>query len=221
MRIKDLINEEEKSLKGNELISINFSEENFNLLMSIYEKALLQVYDTLVQLKDTMAKKYGYEIINNVSKRIKEPESIVGKLKRKHYKVNFKNIIDNINDVAGIRVICPVKSDIYTTIDIISELPNIKIIETKDYISKPKKSGYSGYHLIIETPIEVEGQKVPVKVEIQIRTMAMDFWATNEHKLRYKTDNKLSFIDSKKLTAYAKLINMLDDKMMEIYSKSK
>ena len=98
-------------------------------------------------------------------------------------------------------------------------MPNIKIIERKDYITRPKKSGYSGYHLIIETPVTVNEQNVPVKVEIQIRTMAMDFWATNEHKVRYKTNKKLSNFDSKRLTAYAKIINILDDKIMEIYNK--
>ncbi len=162
---------------------------------------------------------YNYNIINNISKRIKTPESIKNKLEKKNYEHNFRNMIDKISDIAGIRITCPLKSDIYNVIDIIDELPEFEIIETKDYLSKPKKSGYSGYHLIIETPIEVEGKTVPVKVEIQIRTMAMDFWATNEHKMRYKSNKKLSIIDTKKLTAYAKIINILDDKIMEIYHK--
>lgn len=104
-------------------------------------------------------------------------------------------------------------------IDIIEKLSNIEILEKKDYLTKPKKSGYSGYHIIVQTPVEIEGKEVHIKVEIQIRTMAMDFWATNEHKVRYKSNKKLSLIDSKKLTAYAKLINIIDDKIMEIYHK--
>lgn len=187
--------------------------------MSIYEKALNQTFDTLLKVKNGLNKVYNYDIINNISKRIKSPKSIINKMEKKQYEINFKNIIDNINDVAGIRITCPIKSDIYEVINIIRQMPNIKIIEQKDYITKPKKSGYSGYHIIIETPVEIDEQKVPVKIEIQIRTMAMDFWATNEHKVRYKTNKKLSRLDSRKLTTYAKIINILDEKIMEIYNK--
>lgn len=187
--------------------------------MSIYEKALNQTFDTLLKVKNGLNKVYNYDIINNISKRIKSPKSIINKMEKKQYEINFKNIIDNINDVAGIRITCPIKSDIYEVINIIRQMPNIKIIEQKDYITKPKKSGYSGYHIIIETPVEIDEQKVPVKIEIQIRTMAMDFWATNEHKVRYKTNKKLSRLDSRKLTTYAKIIDILDEKIMEIYNK--
>lgn len=187
--------------------------------MNIYKKALDKTFDTLVQVKNGLSQVYNYDMINSISKRIKTKESLVNKMKKKNYDINFKNIINNINDVAGIRVTCPVKRDIYNVIDVIEEIPNLKIIETKDYLTKPKKSGYSGYHIIVETPVEVDNQMVAVKVEIQIRTMAMDFWATNEHKVRYKTNKKLSFMDSKKLTAYAKIINILDEKIMEIYNK--
>lgn len=203
----------------NQIISLKLDERNFEMLISIYEKALDQTFETLMKIKQGLSKIYDYDIINNISKRIKTPKSIINKMEKKHYEVNFKNIIDNINDVAGIRITCPIKSDIYEVINIIRQIPNIKIVEQKDYIIKPKKSGYSGYHLIIETPVEIDSQKVPVKVEIQIRTMAMDFWATNEHKVRYKTNKKLSRIDSRKLTTYAKIINILDDKIMEIYNK--
>ena len=101
----------------------------------------------------------------------------------------------------------------------IEQMPNIKIINRKDYISKPKESGYSGYHLIIQTMVVVENKQLPIKVEIQLRTMAMDFWATNEHKIKYKTNKKLSSLDSKKLTIYAKILNMLDNKIMKIAQK--
>lgn len=187
--------------------------------MNIYDKALNEIFEALTKVKNMLQEIYGYNMINNISKRIKTPDSIVNKLKRKNCEVNFESIIENINDIAGVRITCPVKNDIYTLIDIIRKMPNVKIIETKDYISKPKKSGYSGYHLIIEIPIQFETQIASVKVEIQIRTMAMDFWATNEHKIRYKSDKKLSRRDSHKLTTYAKIINILDDKIMEIYNK--
>lgn len=189
--------------------------------MDIYNNALNQVFNTLMQVKEKSREVYGYDLISSISKRLKTYDSIVDKLKRKNHEIGFKDMIDNINDIAGIRIVCPIKNDIYTIIDIINQLPNIHVIEHKDYINKPKKSGYSGYHLIIETPLEIENEVVLVKVEIQIRTMAMDFWATNEHKIRYKSNKKLSTIDGAKLTAYAKIINIIDDKIMEMYNKQK
>lgn len=210
---------EEKGMSTNKLISLELGTQEFNLLMGIYEKALNQVFDILSQVETKLHSEFGYDIINNISKRIKTPESIIDKMKKKHYDIDFKNIIENINDVAGIRITCPVKNDIYTILDIIEKLSNIEVIERKDYLSKPKKSGYSGYHIIVETPVDVKGKNIPIKVEIQIRTMAMDFWATNEHKVRYKSNKKLSILDSKRLTTYAKIINIIDDKIMEIYHK--
>lgn len=209
----------DKITSANQLISLELGMQEFDLLMGIYENALNQVFDTLSQVKIKLHSEFSYDIINYISKRIKTPESIIDKMKKKHYDIDFKNIIENINDVAGIRVTCPIKNDIYTIIDIIEQISNIEIIERKDYLTKPKKSGYSGYHLVVQTPVNVDGKEVPVKVEIQIRTMAMDFWATNEHKVRYKSNKKLSILDSKKLTAYAKLINIIDEKIMEIYHK--
>lgn len=210
---------EEERMSTNQLISLELDIQKFDLLMGVYEKALNQVFDTLLQVKAKLYSEFSYDIINNISRRIKTPESIIDKMKKKHYDIDFKNIIENINDVAGVRITCPVKNDIYTILNIIEKLSNLEIIERKDYLSKPKKSGYSGYHIIVETPVKVEGKIVPVKVEIQIRTMAMDFWATNEHKVRYKSNKKLSILDSKRLTAYAKIINIIDEKIMEIYHK--
>ena len=97
----------------------------------------------------------------------------------------------------------------------------MKIIKTKDYIIKPKPSGYSGYHIIVETPVKMEGRELPVKVEIQLRTMAMDFWATNEHKIKYKTNKKLSKFDSKRLIIYSKILNFIDTKITNLYQKQR
>lgn len=201
------------------LVPINVGGRNFNLLMSVYEIALKQVEEEMTQIKESFNKIYGYDIINNITARIKAPNSIVNKMQKKHYEMNYKNLIENINDIAGIRVICPLKNDIYKTVNVIKQIPNIRIIKIKDYIKKPKESGYSGYHLIAETDVEIKGETIPVKVEIQLRTMAMDFWATNEHKMKYKSTKKLSFWDSKKLTIYAKLVNFLDNKIMRIHKK--
>ena len=210
------------------LVPISIGGRNFNILMSLYDKALEQVKEELTQIKKSFNKIYGYDIINNITTRIKTPNSIVNKMQKKHYEMNYKNLIENINDIAGIRVTCPLKNDIYKTVNVIKQIPNVRIVKIKDYIKKPKESGYSGYHLIVETDVEVNDEVIPVKVEIQLRTMAMDFWATNEHKMKYKPTKKLStyifskkfFIwDSKKLTIYAKLVNFLDNKIMRIHKK--
>lgn len=191
------------------------------MLMSVYQKALEQVVNELMQIKISMNTIYGYEVINHVTSRIKTPESIMNKMKKKKYEPNYQNLIHNINDIAGVRIICPLKTDIDTIINIIEQMPNMKIIKTKDYIAKPKQSGYSGYHLIIETPVQVEEKILPVKVEIQLRTMAMDFWATNEHKVKYKTNKKLSNVDSKKMVIYAKILNFIDSKIAKLYAKQR
>lgn len=191
------------------------------MLMSVYQKALEQVENELMQIKISMNTIYGYEVINHITSRIKTPESIMNKMKKKKYEPNYQNLIHNINDIAGVRIICPLKTDIDTIINIIEQMPNMKIIKTKDYIAKPKQSGYSGYHLIVETPVQVEEKILPVKVEIQLRTMAMDFWATNEHKVKYKTNKKLSNVDSKKMVIYAKILNFIDSKIAKLYAKQR
>lgn len=215
----DLYLNQEKRIAANALVPVDVKAKEFDLLMSIYKQASDQVYEQLEVIKDAMYKMYGIDIISTINSRIKTPTSIINKMKKKNYDINYKNLIENINDVAGIRVITPIKDNIYSLAQIINKLPNVKIIETKDYIKKPKKSGYSGYHIIVETPVDVQGRKVPIKVEIQLRTMAMDFWATNEHKLKYKTNKKLSIFDSKKLQIYAKLLNILDNKMTKMYER--
>lgn len=140
-------------------------------------------------------------------------------MKKKNYELNYKNLIEYINDIAGIRVVCTFKDDIFKVRDIIRNMPNTRILKEKDYINNPKKSGYMGYHMVVETIIKYEDDYIPIKVEIQIRTLAMDFWASAEHKMKYKTKAKISHKDSKKLAWYAKIINKIDESMMKIYQK--
>lgn len=201
------------------LIPIQIKDKTFETLMSVYQIALNQVVEELEQIKLGMNRIYGYEIINHITSRIKTPDSIVKKMKKKNYKLNYQNLVYNINDIAGVRAICPTKSNIESLVSIINQLPNIKVIKEKDYITKPKESGYSGYHLIVEVPVQVEEKTLHVKVEIQLRTMAMDFWATNEHKVKYKTNKKISSLDSKKMVFYARILNFIDRKISHIYQK--
>ena len=207
------------TLASNQLVPINVKEQEFQKIMRIYEMAMVQVKDDLEDIKNNLSNNYQYDVINNINCRIKTPDSIIKKMKRKQYDLNYKNLIENVDDIAGIRVVCPFKSDIPKVVEILEENPNIEILQKKDYITKPKKSGYSGYHIIAQTPVNIGDAFANVKTEIQIKTMAMDFWSSTEHKLKYKAKNKLSKSDSKKMVRYAKIINKMDNEIMKIHKK--
>lgn len=207
------------TLASNQLVPINVKEQEFQKIMRIYEMAMVQVKDDLEDIKNNLSNNYQYDVINNINCRIKTPDSIIKKMKRKQYDLNYKNLIENVDDIAGIRVVCPFKSDIPKVVEILEENPNLEILQKKDYITKPKKSGYSGYHIIAQTPVNIGDAFANVKTEIQIKTMAMDFWSSTEHKLKYKAKNKLSKSDSKKMVRYAKIINKMDNEIMKIHKK--
>lgn len=203
----------------NALMPINIKDREFARFIEIYKCANEKLLEKLSDIKNEINETYGYDIISNITSRIKTPQSIINKMKKKHYEINYKNLVQNIDDIAGIRIICPFQNDIFAVKNIIEEMENVRVIEEKDYIEHPKKSGYSAYHLIVEVPIIFKEKELYVKVEIQIRTMAMDLWATAEHKMRYKSTKKLSWINSRKLSLYAKFINLLDKKVIKMYKK--
>lgn len=207
------------TLASNQLVPINVKEQEFQKIMRIYEMAMTQVKDDLENAKNSLSNFYQYDVINNINCRVKTPDSIIKKMKRKQYDLNYKNLIENVDDIAGIRVVCPFKNDVFKVVKIIEENPKLEILQKKDYITKPKKSGYSGYHIIAQTPVNIGDAFANVKTEIQIKTMAMDFWSSTEHKLKYKAKNKLSKTDSKKMVKYAKIINKMDNEIMKIHKK--
>ncbi len=207
------------TLASNQLVPINVKEQEFQKIMRIYEMAMTQVKDDLENAKNSLSNFYQYDVINNINCRVKTPDSIIKKMKRKQYDLNYKNLIENVEDIAGIRVVCPFKNDVFKVVKIIEDNPNLEILQKKDYITKPKKSGYSGYHIIAQTPVNIGDAFANVKTEIQIKTMAMDFWSSTEHKLKYKAKNKLSKTDSKKMVKYAKIINKMDNEIMKIHKK--
>ena len=215
----EINNVDSVALTSNQLVPINVKEQEFQKIMRIYEMAMIQVKSNLENVKNNLSNFYKYDVINNVNCRIKTPDSIIKKMKRKQYDLNYKNLIENVNDIAGIRVVCPFKNDIFKVVELIENSPNLEIIEKKDYITSPKKSGYSGYHIIAQTPVSIGNAFANVKTEIQVRTMAMDFWSSAEHKLKYKASSKLSKSDSKKMVKYAKIINKMDNEMAEIHKK--
>ena len=198
--------------------NINKKDESFDKLMFLYSSAIKELEVKINIMKEQFKYFYNYNLINNVTSRIKEPDSIIKKMKKKNYEITYKDMIEKINDVAGIRIICPLKQDIFIVKEMVKNFTNCTIIKEKDYITNPKKSGYSSYHLIIELPVNLGQNIFPVKVEIQICTMAMEFWSNLEHEVKYKPTNKVTKKVSKELISCAQMINKLDDKMMKIYN---
>ena len=186
----------------------------FEKLMTIYEMAITELETKMNILQKEFKIFYNYDLIDHINTRIKQPESIVNKMKKKGYELTYKEMIENINDIAGVRIICQLKDDIFKIRNLIEELPGIQIEKEKDYVNHPKESGYSSYHMIIKIPVTLSKQTIYVKVEIQIRTMAMDFWASLEHKMKYKTDKEVNKKTSKELVNYAKIVNKMDNKLM-------
>lgn len=213
-----------KKTKANQLIKVeNFvdyhqalkvEDKTFEKLMFIYSIAMKEVENKIKIFQEEFRIFNDYNLIEKIDTRIKKPDSIIHKMNEKSLQLTVKDMIENINDIAGVRVICPLKKDIFTIKDLIQKLPGIHILKEKDYITYPKKSGYSSYHLIVEVPVTLSKNKFYVKVEIQIKTVAMDFWATLEHKMKYKAKGKISKKQSKEWMNCAKIINKLDNVMM-------
>ena len=157
-----------------------------NQLMSYYRCAIMEVETKFKVLNEQFSLQYDRNPIETIKTRLKSPEGIVKKLTRKNYPITLESIEKNINDIAGVRVICSFPEDIYLLADCLLQQDDVTLIEIKDYIKKPKESGYRSLHLIIEVPIFLQNEKKNMKVEVQLRTIAMDFWASVEHKLRYK-----------------------------------
>lgn len=162
--------------------------EAWRKLNSYYVCAMMEVETKFKVLNEEFSLKYDQNPIETIKTRIKEPRSLVEKMKRKNLKFNIESIENNIFDMAGVRVICSFIKDIYLLADCLLNQDDITLIEKKDYIKNPKDNGYRGLHLIVEVPIFLQNEKRPMKVEVQLRTIAMDFWASLDHKLRYKKD---------------------------------
>ena len=203
-------------LDYNKKLEVN--DKTFEKLMFIYSIAIRELETKIEIMKDEFKIFYNYDLIDHINTRIKTPESIIEKMKKRNLSLNYKEMIRNINDIAGIRIICPLKKDIFSIRNLIKKLPEINILTEKDYVTHPKESGYSSYHLIIEIPVTLSKNIVYVKVEIQIRTIAMDFWASLEHKMKYKPEEEIDKKTSKEWINCAKTIQKLDNRMMLLNS---
>ena len=188
----------------------------FKKIMLMYKSALKK-FETRVNIySDEFQTLYKYNPIEHIKTRIKTPESIIKKMQRKGLDITYNNMINYINDVAGIRIVCSFIPDIYRMVEMFEKSTDLKVIEIKDYIKNPKPTGYSSYHLIVLVPVNFSNGSVDVKIEIQIRTIAMDFWASLEHKIKYKYEDEVPKNISKELVSCAHMINQVDNKMSKL-----
>lgn len=188
--------------------------DSWKTAMLLYNSALKKVTTKLEILNDEFQHVHNYNPIENIKSRMKSPESIVQKLKRKGYEVSIENMVRYVEDIAGVRLVCSFTSDILQMADMIGRQNDLTVISIKDYLKNPKPSGYKSFHMIISIPVFLSDKTVETKVEVQIRTIAMDFWASLEHKIYYKFEGNAPSYISQELQECAEIVSMLDNKML-------
>lgn len=207
------------SFDDNNSILDNLSE--FVTSQQHYRSAIREIQTKLEILADEFNVHYDYNPIHQIETRLKSPESIIEKLQRKNFDLSVDSIHHNLTDVAGIRIICNYIEDIYLIEKLLTAQDDIKLIRRSDYIENPKDNGYRSLHLIVTVPIFLSESTKVVPVEVQIRTIAMDFWASLEHKLRYKTDPDAAEDEDiyNELKDCAEQISAIDEKMQSLYKR--
>ena len=197
---------------------INNSSEvdNWKEVILVYNSALKEIGTKLEILNDEFQHVHRYNPIEHIKSRIKTSESIVKKLKKNGYESTIENMVKYVNDIAGIRIICSFTTDIYRIAEMLANQNDVKVLAVKDYIKNPKPSGYKSYHMLVSVPIFLSDSVVDTKVEIQIRTIAMDFWASLEHQVKYKKNVKDAESVMYELRACADVINRTDCHMQSI-----
>ncbi len=190
--------------------------KDFMQMSFVYDSAMGIMKTRLDVLQREYSLAHGYNPIHSVESRLKKPMSIAKKLRRKNLEISIDAIRRNLKDVAGMRVICNYKDDVYTIADVLKRQLDVSVVEEKDYIKNPKENGYRSYHLVLTVPVYFSNRTENVPIEIQIRTIAMDFWASLEHKLRYKKDKQMSFDLQERLKNCAEITDKLDEEMQNI-----
>ena len=190
--------------------------DSWKTVMFLYNAAMKEVGTKLEILNDEFQHVHKYNPIEHIKSRIKSPESIVKKLKRYGHETSIENMVKYVNDIAGVRLICSFTSDIYRLAGMIGNQSDLKVLSIKDYIKNPKESGYKSYHMLVSVPIFLSDSVVDTKVEIQIRTIAMDFWASLEHKIYYKFEGNAPEYISRDLRECADMVSARDEKMLSL-----
>ncbi|MGN0679986.1 MAG: GTP pyrophosphokinase family protein [Oscillospiraceae bacterium] len=224
---KNLVDNPPEIVKMQQMLSENSGQRmmefmfQFMELEHLYESAIREVKTKLEILDSEFRTKYAYNPIHHINDRLKSPQSMLEKLQRKGLPVSIQSVRENLHDIAGVRVICNYIDDIYTVADLLTKQDDVKLLTKKDYIKNPKPNGYRSLHLVIETPVFLSDRKELVQVEVQIRTIAMDFWASLEHELKYKTDTDVSTELAEQLRDCAETIAATDVRMQQIYKTLK
>lgn len=215
------------NLLQNNLMSdefLDFVQKNtlpLDTLMAYYRCAIMEIETKFKVLNEQFSLEYDRNPIESIKTRVKSIEGIVRKVRKKDIPLTIHAIEQNINDIAGVRVVCSFPEDIYLLADCLLRQDDIRLIEKKDYIKKPKPSGYRSLHLIVAVPIFLQDEKREMKVEVQLRTIAMDFWASLEHKVRYKKnipENEAEQL-AEELTECAEISAQLDNRMQNIRNR--
>ncbi|WP_078596052.1 GTP pyrophosphokinase [Evansella clarkii] len=207
------------TFKSIDVKQIRTLKNELTRFMMTYKFALDELNTKIDILKQEFHFVHDYNPIEHVSSRIKTPESILKKVQKKGYELNLKSIKENIQDIAGVRITCSFISDIYELSNMLSKQQDIKVLEAKDYISNPKTNGYRSLHMILEVPVFMSDRVENVCVEVQIRTIAMDFWASLEHKIYYKYNRTVPKRLVRELTEAAESAAQLDRKMERIHKE--
>ncbi|MCH5464937.1 GTP pyrophosphokinase [Levilactobacillus tujiorum] len=209
---------------ANENLPVQFIEDptslaavdTFRRLMLDYNSAVKVVRTKIEYLDQEYQILHGHTLVDSLQSRIKTPESILEKVQRKHFKLDLRTLPSEMHDIAGIRVIVRFEDDILAMESRLEKQPDIQILRRKDYITHPKPNGYRSLHLILSVPVYLDAGVEPVKVEVQIRTIAMNFWASLEHELNYKKNVQHQADLRQELIAKAKLVHQLDQDMNAI-----
>ena len=188
----------------------------FQQIMMMYTCAIREVRTKLEVLNDELSIRNQRNPIEMIKARVKKPESIAEKLHRRGFPITLESVVNNLDDVAGIRVICSFVDDIYEVADMLIRQDDVHVIAIKDYIKNPKENGYRSYHMIIEVPVFFSDRKKNMRVEVQIRTIAMDFWASLDHQLKYKKKVSDDLDISERLKHCADVIAQTDVMMLDI-----
>lgn len=223
-RLEQQVEEQKETLRQQDrIIRIQAEKlreaEPFNRLMMEYRFAIMEVETRLKVLNEEFSREYKRNPFESIKSRLKSPESIYEKLERKGYPITVDNIREHLTDVAGLRVICSFPDDIYRLADLVTSQDDILLLRKKDYIQNPKGNGYRSLHLILSVPIFLSNEKKYMKAEVQFRTIAMDFWASLEHKLKYKKDVKDAEMIVAQLKDCADSIEKLDQQMLDLRNK--
>ena len=224
MSMGELLGRAHDQFMRNNLLSdefIDFMQKNklpYDTMIAYYRCAVMEIETKFKVLNEQFSLQYDRNPIEGIKTRIKSMESIMKKMRTKEIPLNLESLEENIRDIAGVRVVCSFLDDIYMLADCLLQQDDVRLIERKDYIQHPKPSGYRSLHLIVEIPIFLQNEKRPMKVEVQLRTIAMDFWASLEHKLRYKKyiPDEEAGILAQELIACAESSAALDQRMQDI-----